>query len=131
MAKQTGTYFRDIYSNIVRQLPQFPIDDPNPNLQECIKPDYVNFVRAEILAKKHNLSSDIIKHLQEMAVLQYLVDYNNLEGLLKLSSDYNLSRSERIRLVNLVAQESAYPCFSFSKTTEIAIDDSILKGFTR
>jgi len=124
MANESGTYFRDIYADIVKQLPQLPTDDPSPNLQECIRDNYVNFVRAERLAKQHNLAPDIIKHLQELAILQYLVDFDNREGLLALGSAFNLNKSERIRLIQLIMKESIYPCFSFNKHMEMAVDEN-------
>lgn len=125
-AKESGTYFKDIYTDLKRQLPEFPTDDPSPNLQECIgiKPDYVNFVRAEMLARQYNLSSEIITHLREMAILQYLVDYKNIAGLQALMQEFNLTPSERSRIVGLIEQEKEYPCFSFSKHTQLAINEN-------
>jgi hypothetical protein len=124
MADKSGTYFKDIYADIVKQLPQFPTDDPSPNLQECIRDNYVNFVRAERLAKGHNLAPEIVKHLQELAILQYLVDFGNREGLLELGHEFNFSRDERVRLIQLIMKESVYPCFSFSRRTEMAADNN-------
>jgi len=126
-AKESGTYFKDIYADLKRRLPEFPTDDPSPNLQECIgiKPDYVNFVRAEMLARQHNLSSEIITHLREMAILQYRRDYGNIHGLLTLIEEYGLTPSERSRIVQLIEQEEKYPCFSFSKETEMAMGPRI------
>ena len=51
MVSETGTYFKGIYDDIVKRLPSFPNHDPSPNFQECIKTDYVNFVRAERLPR--------------------------------------------------------------------------------
>ena len=131
MANQTGTYFRDIYTDIVKQLPQFPTNDPSPNLQECIRDDYVNFVRAEKLAKQHNLALDIIKHLQELAILQYLVDFDNREGLLALGNEFNFSQPERVRLIQLIMKESTYPCFSFSKRVGMAVDENWVSNWNK
>jgi len=123
-ASESGTYFKDIYADLKRRLPELPTGDPSPNLQECIgsKPYYVNFVRAEKLARQHNLSPEIITHLQEMALLQYSRDYHppNIHGLLELLEEYGLTPSERSRIAQLIEQEESYPCFSFSKATERA-----------
>jgi len=77
-----------------------------------------------MLARQHNLSVEVVKHLQEMAVLQCLVDFNSREGLLKLGTEFKLSQSERIRLIKLISNESSYPCFSFSKHTEMAVNEN-------
>ena len=122
MTNQSGTYFRDIYANLVKQLPEFPTGDPSPNLQECISK--VNFVRAEMLAMQHNLSSDVITHLREMAILQFVIDYKNGPGLRKLTENFSLSPAEVGRIAGLIAQEKEYPCFSFSKNTELAINEN-------
>lgn len=124
MANQTGTYFRDLYADIVKQLPQFPTNDPSPNLQECIRDDYVNFVRAEMLAKKHNLPSDVVTHLQELALMQYFKDYDNLTGFEKLIQEYKITPNNRARIVLLSLKENNYPCFHFTQHTLDAIDDN-------
>lgn len=124
MASQTGTYFKDIYNDLMSRLPEFPSNDPPPNLQESIKPGYVNFVRAEMLARQHNLPSEVITHLREMAILQYVIDYKNGPGLERLIDDFTLSQTEIRRIVGLIEQEKVYPCFSFSKNIKLAIDES-------
>lgn len=122
MTNKPGTYFRDIYANLVKQLPEFPNNDPSPNLQKCISEP--NFVRAEMLARQHNLPSDVITHLQEMAILQYVIDFKNGPGLRKLIAEFGLSPTEVGRIAGLIVQEKEYPCFSFSKNTEMAIDEN-------
>ena len=124
MVSETGTYFKGIYSDLVNRLPSFPSDDPSPNLQDCIKTDYVNFVKAETLAESHNLPKDIITHLQELALMQYMWDYNNLSGFEKLIQEYHISQKERIRIGLLILNEKEYPCFSFKKNTLNTIDEN-------
>jgi hypothetical protein len=124
MTSETGTYFKVIYSDIVKRLPSFPIDDPSQNLQDCIKPDYVNFVRAETLAETHSLPKDVITHLQELSLMQYMWDYNNLEGFEKLIQEYHISQKERIRIGLLILNEKEYPCFSFNRNTLNTIDEN-------
>jgi len=118
MTNQSGTYFRDIYATLVKQLPEFPNDDPSPNLQECIS--NANFVRAEMLARQLNLPSNVITHLREMAILQYVIDYKNRPGLQKLIENFSLSPAEVRRTAGLIEQEKEYPCFSLSGNTEMA-----------
>jgi len=138
MTNQSGTYFRDIYANLVKELPEFPSNDPSPNLQDCINEKYtyvdpqgnkserygLNFVRAEMLARQHKLPSDVVTHLREMAILQYVIDFKNAPGLQKVVSEFGLSATEIGRIAGLIAQEKEYPCFSFSKNTELAIDEN-------
>jgi len=124
MVSETGTYFKGIYDDIVKRLPSFPNDDPSPNFQECIKTDYVNFVRAETLAEAHNLPKETITHLQELALMQYMWDYNNLEGFENLIQAYNISQKERIRIGLLILNEKEYPCFSFNRNTLNTIDEN-------
>jgi hypothetical protein len=124
MDSPIGTYFKGIYDDLVKRLPTFPSDDPSPNLQECVKDDYVNFVRAEMLAKSHNFPDDVITHLQELALMQYMWDYNNLSGFEKLIQEYHISQKERIRIGLLILNEKEYPCFSFSRNTLNFIDEN-------
>jgi hypothetical protein len=124
MDNESGTYFKSIYDDIVKRLPTFPSDDPSSNFRECIRPNYVNFVRAETLAENHNLPKDIIAHLQELALMQYMWDYNNLEGFEKLIQEYRISQKERIRIGLLILNEKEYPCFSFSRNTLNNIDEN-------
>jgi len=124
MTSETNTYFKDIYDELVKRLPTFPEDDPSPNMQECIRNDYVNFVRAEMLAKKHNLSSDVITHLQELALMQYFMDYDNFIGFEKLIHEYKITQNDRTRIVLLSLKETKYPCFHFSQHTLDSIDEN-------
>ncbi len=123
MTNQSGTYFRDTYLTLVKQLPEFPAGDPSPNLQECIREEdeRLNFVRAEMLARQFNLPSDTITRLREMAILQYVIDFKNGPALQKLIEDFSLSPAEVERIFELIKQEKEYPCFSFSRNTEMAI----------
>ena len=122
MVNQTGTYFKERYTNLMSQSPKFPSDDPSPNFQACI--EQPNFVRAEMLARQHNLSSEILISLQELAILQFLVDYQNAPGLVKLTKQFNMTPAEYHRILGLIKQEKDYPCFSFSKATEQGINES-------
>ena len=126
IVSEYGTYFRDIYADLMERLPEFPTSDPSPNLQECVgtRPNYVNFVRAEMLARQHNLPPDIIAHLQEMAIIQHLIDYRTSIGFYKLMDEFNLNPTERSRIIRLIKKEKTYPCFSFSKNTELAINEN-------
>ena len=78
MANEPEHYFRDIYNSLINRLNDFPSDDPSPNIQECLKKP--NFVRAEMLAKQHNLPSETIIQIQEMTVLQYLLKSTKVNG---------------------------------------------------
>jgi len=84
---------------------------------------YVNFVRAEMLAKQHGLSDSLITNLQEMAILQYVVDYKNGHGVMELVEKFGLSSRDIGRLARLIEQEMEYPCFSFSRETRMASGD--------
>lgn len=126
IASESGTYFRDIYADLMKRLPDFPTSDPTPNLQECIgtKPNYVNFVRAEMLARQHSLPLDVITHLREMAIFQFLIDYKNIAGLRKLIDEFDFNPAELSRVIGLIEKEKIYPCFSFAKNTELAINEN-------
>jgi len=116
MTNETGHYFRDIYNSLINRLNEFPNDDPSPNFQECLKSP--NFVRAETLAKQHNLPSETVIQIQEMTVLQYLIDYGNEEGLANIMHLFKMTPMELDRIVELIKKEEYYPCFSFSHSTE-------------
>ena len=125
MTSEVGAYFKDIYRDLVNRLPLFPSDDQPPNLQDCIKPDYVNFVRAEVLAKSHNLPDDIITHLQELSLNQYFRDYDNFEGFDKLIKEYKITQKERTRIGLLILEcRDNYPCFHFTQHTLESIDEN-------
>ncbi len=119
---EPGTYFRDIYADLTNRLPGFPAEDATPNLQECIRG--ANFVRAEMLATQHQLPSDLIAHLREMAMLQYIIDYRNFVGVEELIRMFELPRAEVSRIIGLIEEEKEYPCFSFSRHTLLAIDEN-------
>ena len=136
---ETGTYFKGIYNDLVNRLSSFPSDDPSPNIQDCLRGTYqqkfngvpnglehgfVDFVRAGMLAKSHNLPEDVITHLQELALMQFMWDYNNLEGFEKLIQEYHISQEERKRIGLLILNEKQYPCFSFSAKTLNNIDEN-------
>jgi hypothetical protein len=114
--EQTGHYFRDIYTNLISRLAEFPDDDPSPNLRECIEKP--NFVRAEMLARQHNLPTETLIQIQELTVLQYLIDFGNDQGLARVMHIYQMTPMELDRIVDLIKQEEYYPCFSFSRSTE-------------
>ena len=113
---------KELYDNLVVQSSDFPSDDLSPNLQECIRS--VNFVRAEMLARRHNLPSSVFRSLQELALMQYARDFRNLTGFEKLVKEYNITPSERKQIVLNIFREETYPCFSFSKHTERSINES-------
>ena len=140
MSSETGTYFKEIYNDLVNRLSSFPSDDPPPNIQDCLRGTYqqklngvpngeehgfVDFVRAGTLAKSHNLPEDVITHLKELALMQFMWDYNNLDGFLKLVQEYQISQDERKRIGLLILNEKEYPCFSFSKNTAKVLDDNL------
>jgi len=122
IVSEPGTYFRDVYADLLKRVPGFPASDPNPNLPECISA--ANFVRAEMLARQHKLPSDVITHLREMAVLQCIIDYRNFDGLKRLVEEFELAPAEVRRILGLIEAENTYPCFSFSKKTELAVDEN-------
>lgn len=113
---QVGHYFRDIYDGLISKLDEFPDNDPSPNLRECIRS--VNFVRAELLARQHNLSSDILINLQELTLLQYLVDFENIAGLDKATEQYKMTIAEVVRILNLIKTEEYYHFYSYTHNTE-------------
>jgi hypothetical protein len=119
MDTESGYYFRDIYDSLINRLNDFPSDDSSPNLQKCLKEP--NFVRAEMLARQHNLPSETIIQIQEMTVLQYLIDYKNIPGLAKVMDLYKMTPMELDRIVEIIKKEKYYPCHSTSRTTETGI----------
>lgn len=121
-ASESGAYFKCVYADLLERLPEFPASDPAPNLRECIPA--ANFVRAEMLAKQHELPSEVITRLREMAVLQYVIDYRNFDGLDRLIEQFELTQSDITRILALIQEERAYPCFSFSKATEMAANEN-------
>lgn len=129
MVSESSEYFQVIYDDLVKRLPSFPSDDPSPNLQDCIKPDYVNFVRAEMLAKSHNLPNDVITNLQELALFQYFRDYDNLEGFERLIQEYKITQKGRTRIGLLMLEESKYPCFHFTQHTLDSISENQLEMY--
>ncbi len=140
--KQEGHYFRDIRNNLMGKRKDFPADDPSPNLQECLdcnanetytfnglKQYGFNLVRAEMLAKQHNLSPEIIIQIQELAILQYIWDFNNDIGLRKLLENFKITPAELTRIMDLIKQEKEYPLFSYSHSTEDSSQlDQRMKG---
>jgi hypothetical protein len=122
LASEPGRYFRDIYADLVERIPELPTIDPTPNLRECIHT--ANFVRAEMLARQQNLSLDVITHLREMAILQYIIDYRNFDGLKRLIVEFELTPAEVRRILGLIEREKTYPCFSLSKNTEMAVREN-------
>jgi hypothetical protein len=78
----------------------------------------------EMLARQHNLPLDLITHLREMAIIQFLIDYKNIAGLQKLIDAFDLDRAERSRIFGLIEKEKIYPCFSFTKNTQLAINEN-------
>jgi hypothetical protein len=119
--RESGHYFGKIYAGLISKMSEFPNDDPSPNLRACIKPPNFgpNFVRAEMLARQHSLSSDILIALQELAVMQYSIDFQNVPGLKELLKQFQITPLELVRLFELIKVEKVYPCFSFSKATEV------------
>ena len=115
VVKQAGVYFQDLYANLKSKAPMLPSDDPSPNIQTCI--DRPNFVRAELLARKHNLSSDIVIACQELAIMQYVVDFQNVLGLRIIIKEFKVTPMELNRIFALLQQETSYTCFSFTKAT--------------
>jgi len=122
VVSESGTYFRDVLVDLKGRLSEFPDDDPSPNLRMCI--DGSNYVRAEMLARQHNLSLDVVTHLRELAVFQYMVDFENTPGLLRLREDFGFSRDEALRILRLVLSEKKYPGFSYSRNTVMAVDEN-------
>jgi len=116
VAIQAGVYFKDLYANLKSKAPMLPSDDPSPNIQTCI--DQPNFVRAELLARKHKLSQDIVIACRELAVMQYVLDFKNFPGLKKIIKELKFTPMEFNRVFKLLKEEKYYPCFSFDKATE-------------
>lgn len=126
---QKGHYYKDAYASLLNRLTEFPDTDPSPNLRQCLgEPkqgqDGLNFVRAEMLAKQHMLADDVISAIRELALMQYMWDFDNLSGFNTLIQDFNITPSDRTRIVLRILKEGAYPFFSFSKNTEQSIDES-------
>ncbi len=122
---QNGTYFKSLYDNLVKLSSTFPTDDPSPNLVDCLSNDQrLNFRRAEVLARQHNLPTTVVQHLRELTILQFVIDYANKPGTNRIINEYEYSEKEIGRLAGLIAQEKYYPCFSFSKNTEMAISEN-------
>ena len=119
---KNGRYFKNIYQALFNQMHNFPNNDEPPNIQQCISK--VNFIRAETLARKHNLPTTVVKELQECAIFQYFTDYENIQGLCKLSDDFNLALPERQRLIDLIMKEKEYPWFPHNKRTKMSIDEN-------
>jgi hypothetical protein len=137
MTSELGYYFRDNVESLTKKKSEFPCDDPSPNLQQCLdfknQNPYIfqgltyhglNLVRAEMLAKQHNLSSEIIIQIQELAILQYLWDFwdsardteqPELREMLKL---FKITPAELVRIIDLIKEEKEYPLFSYSRATE-------------
>jgi len=131
ITNEPGAYFRYIYADLLKRLPSFPATDPAPNLKDCISaPNQErsnsgpNFVRAEMLARQHNLPSDVITHLREIAILQYVIDYKNFVGLEVLIREFGLSPDEVSRIIELIKTEKTYPCFSYTGATELAVGEN-------
>jgi hypothetical protein len=59
-----------------------------------------------------------------MAILQHVIDFKNGPGLQKLVAEFNISAAQIERIVGLIADEKQYPCTSFSRNTELAIDEN-------
>ena len=132
-----GYYFQNLVDELTKRKPEFPTDDPTPNLQQCLdfqctqpykfnQQDYygLNLVRAEMLAKQHNLSPDVIKHLQELAYLQYSYDFRNWEGMKNLVDRFETRTKDLKRIFHLIDEEKVYPMFSYRRETEMSIDES-------
>ena len=77
-----------------------------------------------MLAKQHMLADDVISAIRELALMQYMWDFDNLSGFNTLIQDFNITPSDRTRIVLRILKEGAYPFFSFSKNTEQSIDES-------
>jgi hypothetical protein len=118
MTNQSSTYFRDVYASLVKQISEFPSGDSSNKLHNCVSNG--RFIRAEMLARQFSLPLDVITHLREMAILQYVIDNKNMPGLQKLIEKFELSPAEVWRIVRLISQEGEYPYFSFNKNTERA-----------
>jgi hypothetical protein len=126
---QKGHYYKDIYDSLVNRLTEFPDNDPSPNLRQCLGESKqgqggLNFVRAEMLAKQHGLADDVLSAIRELALMQYMWDFDNLSGFNTLIQDFNITQSDRTRIVLRILEEGSYPFFSFSKNTEQSIDES-------
>lgn len=59
-----------------------------------------NFVRAVMLAEQHQYPKEKVRHLQELALKQYALDYRNRQGLQKLIQWYGFSESEVRRVID-------------------------------
>jgi hypothetical protein len=137
MTSESGYYFRDIVENLTKQKSEFPTDDQSPNLQQCLdfqnQNPYVsqglkhyglNLVRAEMLAKQHNLSEEIIIQIQELAILEYFWDFwddkrdSEQAGLKEMLKIFKITPAELARIINLIIKEKEYPLYSYSRATE-------------
>jgi len=84
-----------------------------------------------MLAKQHGLPADIVTPLQELAILQYFVDYKNTPSLLRIADEFGLSRAERLRLLGLISQEETYPLHSYSGHTAMAVNENGVEMWRR
>ena len=131
---QGGTYFKETYNHLKSLAPQLPSDDPPPNIQICIVPPISpppygpNFHRAAFLARKHNLSPEIVRELRELTIMQYILDFKNFPGLKIVIKELKFTPMEFNRVYKLIQEEKYYPCFSFDKATEKANEQGFAKA---
>lgn len=95
-----------------------------------------NFVRAVSLAQKLELSEQRIRQLQQAAVQQYVLEYQNFAGAVQLLHDYGFTAIELNDLCTRISAQltlSNQPTFSwqFGQTAYLSVTEQVQQFFRR
>lgn len=79
-------------------------EDTLREFEEAIKGK--NYIRAEMLAKSLQRSTEEIRELQHKAVKQLIIEHRNPEGAVALAEEYHFTREDIERLLQSILQGS-------------------------